>query len=103
MKRQLRNLSQFVAEWEYQNYPGISHDPPGSKPKESKPRTLQQQAHDAVAKAISAKKIPPAKNLNCAECDDSAKDYHHHNGYEKEHWLDVTPLCRSCHWGKHHE
>ena len=26
---------------------------------------------------------------------------HHHNGYEREHWLDVVWLCRACHNDTH--
>jgi hypothetical protein len=45
--------------------------------------------------------LPPAKTLLCVDCGAQAQEYHHHNGYEPEHLLDVIPVCRACH-GKRH-
>lgn len=33
----------------------------------------------------------------CHYCPAQAKQYHHHNGYEPEHYLDVVPICIKCH------
>lgn len=34
----------------------------------------------------------------CAHCGErKTLEGHHHNGYEKAHWLDVIWLCRACH------
>lgn len=45
--------------------------------------------------------LPHPTELNCAECGKQAQEYHHHNGYDKEHWLDVIPLCAACHTSVH--
>lgn len=50
---------------------------------------------------LSSKKIrgtmPRASALRCTDCGEPASDYDHHNGYSKEHALDVQPVCRPCH------
>ena len=46
-------------------------------------------------------KMPPARDLPCAHCGSQAAQYHHHLGYEREHWLDVIPLCQDCHDAEH--
>jgi len=33
----------------------------------------------------------------CVDCGESRVEAHHHNGYEQEHWGDVTWLCRDHH------
>ena len=34
----------------------------------------------------------------CERCGSGAKLHaHHHNGYEREHWIDVQYLCSPCH------
>lgn len=56
------------------------------------------EARQAVAHAVQSRKLPPAKVFNCVYCmDNKASEYHHYNGYEKKNWLDVKPVCRSCH------
>lgn len=55
------------------------------------------QAHSAVYRAVRDGRLPHASDLACNQCGNQALDYHHHNGYSREHWLDVIPLCRSCH------
>lgn len=57
---------------------------------------LRRQAVNAVNTAIASGRMPRADTRDCAKCDKSAKEYHHWS-YEPEHWLDVIPLCRSCH------
>lgn len=57
-----------------------------------------KNAHQAVKRAIETGKLPPIDSVICADCGEAkAEEYHHTNGYEKEHWLNVTPLCLSCH------
>lgn len=57
-----------------------------------------KNAHQAVKRAIETGKLPPIDSVICADCGEAqAEEYHHTNGYEKEHWLDVTPLCLACH------
>lgn len=51
--------------------------------------------------AIRRKEIPHARALICGVCGKQAGEYHHHNGYEPEHWLDVMPLCTTCHKRTH--
>lgn len=45
--------------------------------------------------------IPPATDCECSRCGGMAKEYHHHNGYSKEHNTDVIPLCVPCHARAH--
>lgn len=54
------------------------------------------KARNAVSSEVRAGRIPPAKTLPCKQCDANAELYHHHKGYEKNHWLDVIPLCHKC-------
>lgn len=58
-------------------------------------------ARAAVYRAVRAGKMPPVNSLTCQECGNPATGYHHHNGYDKEHWLDVIPLCTACHIKAH--
>ena len=41
--------------------------------------------------------LPAASSLACVECGNQAAHYHHHLGYEPEHWTDVIPVCHTCH------
>jgi len=54
-------------------------------------------AHEAVRRAI--KKGTLTRPTSCTKCGNSKQriEAHHHNGYEKESWLDVIFLCTSCH------
>ena len=61
----------------------------------------KRKAHDAVKRAVKTGKLPRASSLTC-KCGKAATEYHHEN-YEREHWLDVVPLCRSCHKRLHAE
>lgn len=54
-------------------------------------------ARKAVTYATQSGKMPPAKDLDCTECGGQAQEYHHHKGYDDEHWLDVIPVCKKCH------
>jgi hypothetical protein len=57
----------------------------------------------AVAKEVTAGRMPPVHTLKCSNCGVKALVYHHHKGYEKEFWLDVIPLCGTCHKESHIE
>ena len=59
--------------------------------------TDKGQAKAKLGYAIIRGHVPRVSTLNCTHCDRPADEYHHHNGYDKEHWLDVIPLCCSCH------
>ncbi len=59
-------------------------------------------AHRAIQSAIEAGHMKSASSLKCADCGDDARDYHHES-YEEEKWLDVEPLCRSCHMARHRQ
>lgn len=61
---------------------------------------MQRRAHYAVNRAIANGKLLPACECACAHCGVQAETLHHWS-YEREHWLDVIPLCRACH-GKEH-
>lgn len=56
----------------------------------------QRKAQTAVVNAVFKGVLPKANSLQCA-CGNPAKEYHHHKGYAKEHWLDVIPVCKKCH------
>jgi len=48
--------------------------------------------------------LPKVKTLQCANplCGNQAAQYHHCS-YEPEHFIDVIPLCVSCHTQVHHQ
>lgn len=64
---------------------------------------LKRAAHYAVTEAIRKGVLTPL--TNCERCGnpqaDRALDAHHHSGYAKEHWYDITWLCRACHIKAH--
>jgi hypothetical protein len=56
------------------------------------------RARNAVNNAVRDGKLQPASNFICSNCKKiQASEYHHHNGYDPDHWLDVIPLCKACH------
>ena len=57
----------------------------------------QIKATRAVNHAIRAGKLPRPDTFSCHYCPKPAQQYHHWHGYEKEHWLDVVPVCIDCH------
>lgn len=65
--------------------------------------TVGNQASEAVRLAIQRGKLAPIETQNCQRCGYKAEHYHHHIGYAKQHWLDVMPLCISCHQREHYE
>lgn len=56
------------------------------------------KARNAVTHAVHhTEELPPASSEDCTRCGGDAVEYHHHNGYSEEHWLDVVPVCKKCH------
>ena len=51
----------------------------------------------AVTNAVKLGNMPRAADCVCSSCGEPAREYHHHLGYGREHWLDVTPVCKPCH------
>ena len=60
----------------------------------------KMSAGSAVAYAVMSGRLPRTSSCACADCGKQA-EHHHHESYEKEHWLDVVPLCRRCHMIRH--
>ena len=56
----------------------------------------RERARQAVREAIKSGRLPRSDTLQCS-CGEPAKHHHHHKGYEPTYWLDVVPVCRSCH------
>lgn len=60
------------------------------------------RAHNAVYRAVRRGLLPPPDTMVCDSCDEAlAAHYHHFNGYEREHWFDIEPLCTECHGREH--
>lgn len=49
-----------------------------------------------VGRMVRRGLLPNPKGLHCAYCGKVGCIYHHHLGYERQHWEHVTPTCRSC-------
>lgn len=60
----------------------------------------QYGAHKAVQIAVNQGKLASVRSCVCELCGNQACHYHHWS-YAMEHWLDVTPLCHTCHRGVH--
>ena len=59
------------------------------------------KANSAVKTALRRGELAPASACECADCRTTPAQELHHDSYEREHWLDVVPLCRSCHRIRH--
>lgn len=59
----------------------------------------RRMARSAVLEAKRSGRLVPKP---CRDCGASSVHAHHHNGYAKEHWLDVVWLCPPCHSRAHH-
>lgn len=57
----------------------------------------QKGAVRAVGNAVRRNKLPKAKDVKCYCCNGQAEHWHHYQGYEKENWLKVIPVCYRCH------
>lgn len=53
--------------------------------------------------AVKTGKLPRPDTLPCIRCGKTAEQYHHHNGYDRAHVLDVVPVCRLCHEAIEHK
>ena len=56
-------------------------------------------ARSAVNHAVAAGRLVRGPCVRCGKT--GRTDGHHHNGYDKAHWLDVMWLCRPCHQSLH--
>lgn len=62
----------------------------------------EARARGTVSDAVRNGKLPPAWSMVCDGCQEAqAAEWHHHNGYEREHWLDVVARCLDCHGLEH--
>lgn len=64
--------------------------------------TPERQARCAVRRAIQSGKMPSSRKLLCVVCEKPAREYHHHLGYAREHWLSVVAVCHQCHKDIHY-
>lgn len=65
--------------------------------KHYKANFIKYQARHSVGHAIRNNKLSRPNTLPCYYCENKAKEYHHHKGYDPENWLDVVPVCIPCH------
>lgn len=63
----------------------------------SEQKAIQRKARNFLNGAIRYGRKRPAREFKCDNCGQKAREYHHYLGYEREHWLDVIPLCIKCH------
>ena len=61
----------------------------------------QSCARNYVNKQILRGKFPRASSQVCTLCGNPAQMYHHHNGYDADHRMDVVPVCFVCHKAQH--
>jgi hypothetical protein len=59
-----------------------------------------ETARHAVNWAVATGALPSIHTRQCADCGGAAQEYHHES-YERDHWLNVIPLCGSCHIRRH--
>jgi hypothetical protein len=50
-----------------------------------------------VRVAVNLGIIDPVLTRKCVDCGGQSTEYDHHMGYDREHWLVVEPVCKSCH------
>lgn len=56
-----------------------------------------KEARTKLIMLLPRNKISKASTLQCINCENQAKQYHHHKGYDVENWLAVVPMCIACH------
>jgi hypothetical protein len=61
----------------------------------------ETRAHTTVNRAVRRGLLPKASTQVCSVCGGKADHWHHHVGYEREHWLDVVAVCAPCHVAIH--
>jgi hypothetical protein len=67
------------------------------------PKGRRDAATNAVKREVAAG-MPRPDVYGCVRCySQPATLYHHREGYDPAHELDVEPLCRSCHRLVHHK
>lgn len=68
------------------------------KLRRSNPEFYRQRArvHATIQRAIRAGQLSRISEQLCVDCGSQATRYDHYLGYEREHWLDVQPVCSSC-------
>ena len=60
------------------------------------------KARQAVYRKVKIGQFPPAWTMVCEVCEEAqAAHWHHHNGYDDKHLVDVMAICTACH-GKEH-
>lgn len=57
----------------------------------------KRKAHDKVNGEIRSGRLEKPTTFKCVYCDSQAEQYHHHNGYDENHWFDIIPVCKICH------
>ncbi len=55
------------------------------------------RAHWRIHELVRQGKLQTARHLPCVRCAKQATQYHHHNGYDITHIVDVIPVCAKCH------
>lgn len=61
------------------------------------------KANYTVSNAVRLGKLPRASSQICSICKvKQANEWHHHNGYDEKHLLDVVAVCENCHESIHH-
>ena len=68
--------------------------------RKSNPKYLVRQM---TAAAIRRGEIPPISDRECERCGQWAEEYHHCSYTDPDSYLDVMPLCVSCHNAVHLE
>lgn len=58
--------------------------------------TIATNARQLVNRAVEAGTLAPVSECACVFCGNGAHVYHHHS-YAPDDWLNVDPLCGSCH------
>ena len=56
-----------------------------------------------VAKAVADGVLPRVGTHTCQHCKEVPAQHYHHESYAREDWLNVVPLCASCHRQHHVE
>lgn len=59
------------------------------------------KAERTANNAIKNGQLPRPDTRLCHYCPKPAQQYHHWHGYEPKHWLDVIPVCITCHRNAH--
>lgn len=63
-------------------------------------RKKRRRAKSKVGSMVKSGKLPAAKSLLCA-CGKAATQYHHPNGYDPPHDIEVVAICNECHLSVH--